>query len=351
MTHISDLAPELIQHILSYLSNKALVEAMCAAPRLFVIPLVHLKRRQWAATGVCVLAQCGDAKGIQYKMSHPINKFLTNDYVLSRAMYIACENGHLPVVEYLHSINTYCNSLAVDLACKNGHLPVVAYLHTHRPQLPCTTAALDWASGKGHLAVLQYLHRVMGATLPASHREAMDDAIRKGHLAVVQYLHEEMGAACSPRGLDYACNQGENMAMLHYLHRIGVGYSNHAMDHASAHGYLTAVQFLHSIGGDCNPYAFNGACLNGHLEMVQYLHRIGKTCAHQAMDWACEKGHLPVVQFLHSINAPYTSHAVCFGKRETVQYLRDHYWKLGNYQLISGDSVYWTLPDRIIHSF
>ena len=46
----------------------------------------------------------------------------------------------------------------MDTASENGHLEVVQYLHSIGKD--CTTDAMDWASDNGHLEVVQYLHSI-----------------------------------------------------------------------------------------------------------------------------------------------------------------------------------------------
>ena len=46
--------------------------------------------------------------------------------------------------------------MAMNWAAENGHLPVVQWLHANR-QEGCTTLAINWAAKNGHLDIVQWL--------------------------------------------------------------------------------------------------------------------------------------------------------------------------------------------------
>lgn len=81
------------------------------------------------------------------------------------ALIIACENGHLEILKYLHKkgakidITDSQKKSAFTYGCENGHLEVVKYLHQNgaKDQQDCVTGAM-LASEKGDLEIVHYLH-------------------------------------------------------------------------------------------------------------------------------------------------------------------------------------------------
>ena len=101
-------------------------------------------------------------------------------------MYVACQNGHLEIVQWLHA-----HGAAMDvtrpknngvtpmyIACMQGHLEIVQWLLTHgadtdvmRPSFQGKTP-MDIACSKGHLNIVQHLirhHRIPPDTLEQWH--------------------------------------------------------------------------------------------------------------------------------------------------------------------------------------
>lgn len=165
----------------------------------------------------------------------------------SYAMFKACENGHLEIVKFFHSLNVkmrdlfpinfaaihgnldiikfltesnpeeqYCNKNAMDYAATFGHLDVVKYLHQNRTE-GCSKNAMDKAAEYGHLDVIEFLHenRTEGCT-----KKAMDKAVRFGYLDVVEFLHENRKEGCTAEAMDIAL-RNNNRRMVEYL------YENH----------------------------------------------------------------------------------------------------------------------------
>lgn len=132
-----------------------------------------------------------------------------------RLMDEAAGNGHLDVVEFLHSRHPdqQCSSNAMDVAAGNGHLDVVQWLHKHRPE-GCTKEAMNSAAANGHLQVVQFLHdnRTEGCT-----KKAMNAAARNGFLHVVRFLHENRREGCSRKAMDRAA-ENAHLHVVQFLH-------------------------------------------------------------------------------------------------------------------------------------
>lgn len=304
--HISDLPPELLHHIMSYLSNTALVQAMCAAPRLFVVPQRDLARRKWIAQSFVTLAERGDLEGLRYKYQfYKARKFFINPLSLQRAVEWASAEGHLAVVRYAQEeiFRSLLAPAAIDWACRSGHLPVVEYLHNIG--YAATNMGIIYACDNGHLHIIEYLHhKAYFHIITAAHIDAMNLACENGHLALVQYLHRTVGLHCTAYAMDRASRNG-HLGVVQYLH--GSMHAPHTLNTpltwASENGHLAVVQYLHeTVGCACTARAMDDACKNGHLAVVQYLCRIGGDLVQSnAMNNAIVENHVEIVQFLHSV--------------------------------------------------
>ncbi|ETW04340.1 hypothetical protein, variant [Aphanomyces invadans] len=159
----------------------------------------------------------------------------------------AALNGHLEVVEFLHSTGSVLSP---------GHLAVVEFLHTHRCE-GCRALAMDRAAANGHLnvgctawAVAAHGHlRVIQYLLQNRDEGGMagtiDKAASKGHLDVVKYLHAHAIESCTHRAMDGAAEGGhlQVVEFLHWHRREGCSY--HAMNLAAKNGFFNIVRFLH----------------------------------------------------------------------------------------------------------
>ena len=181
---ITDLPGDIYDHIAGFLPDKDFVQFLCASRQITVSAYLRRDRQRahWKKCGAAYLAIKGNLQGLQYL--HSVNVVVGTTH----AMVLAPMNGHLAVVEFLHSIGAPYTTHAMDLAAINGHLAVVEFLHSVGGT--CTDIAMDLAAMNGHLAVVKFLHSI-GAAYTTS---AMDLAAKNGHLAVVEFLHS-IGAA------------------------------------------------------------------------------------------------------------------------------------------------------------
>lgn len=116
---------------------------------------------------VATLCKRGDLVGLQNLI---VSKSITLDDLRSTnnyALRLACDGGHLPIVEYLmqlgltvHDLRA-CNNYCLRWGCNNGHLPVVKYLITQGLTMDdfqdCDNLALRWACQQNHLEIVQVL--------------------------------------------------------------------------------------------------------------------------------------------------------------------------------------------------
>ena len=155
---ITDLPCDIHDNIAAFLPDKDLIQFVCAS-RHIAVSAYLLRQRQrayWKECGVKHLAETGDLAGLQYL--HGLGLCLGSGRDSDDAMYNAAVEGHLAVVEFLHSIGATCANRAMDWAAENGHLAVVQYLHSIGT--PFSGDAMDWAATNGHLAVVEFLHSI-----------------------------------------------------------------------------------------------------------------------------------------------------------------------------------------------
>ena len=144
--------------------------------------------------------------------------FQLND---NEACLMACKNGHLNIVKYLHKeiglekedfqLN---NNEACRMACAKGHIDVVKYLYkeirlekedfqSHVNNKPC-----KYACTYGHIDVVKYLHQNIGLEkedFQSDNNYACRWACSYGHLNIVKYLHREIGLT----NKDFQANKNE----------------------------------------------------------------------------------------------------------------------------------------------
>jgi ankyrin repeat protein len=120
-------------------------------------------------------------------------------YPISNPHWIqtASKNGHLELIKYLVSIQSYSmnladvtanNNCAIQYASKNGHLEIVKYLVSQKADVTANNNyAIQWASKNGHLETVKYLVS-QGADVTANNNYAIQYASWYGHLEIVKYL-------------------------------------------------------------------------------------------------------------------------------------------------------------------
>ncbi len=128
----NDLPVELIQHVVSFLSNADAYAAVCASPRI-TMPRCDLRRRRWLQRSLTQLAAAGDLEGVKY---------------LLRVQKTTYENIQT-------SLSLNCGTLALEWASEYGHLPVVQYLHD-KAGYPVSEYARVMAERNGHEAVVGF---------------------------------------------------------------------------------------------------------------------------------------------------------------------------------------------------
>ena len=184
------------------------------------------------AAALCQAAEAGQSSVIHALVDAGVS--LTAEWQGKSALHWAARGGQLSTIQALQSCGqselergTYTGDTAAMLAAQNGHVEVVQFLHTAGCDLDKANND-GWTAGilaaqNGHVEVVQFLHRA-GCDLDKANIDgdtAGIAAAQNGHVEVVQFLHR---AGCD---LDKANNDGDTAEIL-----------------AAQHGHVEVVQFL-----------------------------------------------------------------------------------------------------------
>lgn len=99
----------------------------------------------------------GNLKHLKWLYENKYLELKSSKFYKKPVMDWAAMNGHLKVIQYLHSIGKDCTSCAIDWATRNGHIDVVKFLLDF--DKPYTEYATFWAFKFGHLNILQLLNQ------------------------------------------------------------------------------------------------------------------------------------------------------------------------------------------------
>ncbi|KUF89862.1 hypothetical protein AM587_10005822 [Phytophthora nicotianae] len=175
---------------------------------------------------------------------------------------------------------------------------------------PSSQTVMDRAANNGHLHILELLHSVAvemqkegknGA--PTCTNWALESAAIMGHLEVVKWLQTHYTDLCFSSSTTSMVARNGNLKILQWLHRRDdVEWSTDVMDSAAENGHLAVVKWLHVNRSEgCTTSAMNFAAANGHRKVVQWLH-FNRTegCTVDAMDFAVGREHFEVLLFLRA---------------------------------------------------
>lgn len=243
------------------------------------------------------------------------------------AMQVAAENGHLEMVQYLHSHNVTCTAQAMDHAAANNHMEVVQWFHENRSE-GCSTTAMDLAAAHGYLGMVRWLYqnRSEGCT-----SFAMETAAQRGHFGMIQFLHGNGLAVISQTAFENAVlNNHIQMAQWMHQNRSESVVTAYLLDRAGRHRLFDMIKWLIGKEGydEFIPSAMDGAAAAGHFPIVQYLYSLRKkACSSQAVCKAAEKGHFEIVKWYHDIQGEQCElleHAAMHGHLRVVKFLMEH---------------------------
>lgn len=232
----------------------------------------------------------------EYRTPTPHNNFIIKRSCLKEA----CIYGHLPIVRMLfedYNVNKRTTiphlSLPIifNMACENGHLYILEYMTKHINKgviKACITdeTLFHWVCANGHLSVARWLlnQQPRDADPALYHTKAFQLACHNGHLHVAQWLW----------GLVPICHTRNK---------------NCAFRWACRQGHLHVAQWLWELDPSAHPHlsidnwAFRWACYNGHLHVAQWLvslkpHLDVMAVGGDAFLSACSQGNVRVVRWL-----------------------------------------------------
>ncbi|GMF12523.1 unnamed protein product [Phytophthora lilii] len=168
------------------------------------------------------------------------------------AMDRAASNGHLNVLEFLHSIEMSmqsrgesggptCSEWALTSACAMDHFEVAKWIYSKYPCFRFPPSTTSMVARNGNLEILQWLHHQPNIEWST---DTMDSAAENGHLAVVRWLHKNRTEGCTTNAMNYAARDG-HFAVVKWLHiHRTEGCTTDAMDFAVDREHFEVLLFL-----------------------------------------------------------------------------------------------------------
>lgn len=105
---------------------------------------------------------------------------------ITRGLNVAVRKNNLDDVKKYIALGANLKG-ALEIACEHGHLAMVQYLVETVHMIPNRTSCSQYAACKGHLEILAYLHRHDGAD-----HAALLEACERGLMIVVRFMVEEL---------------------------------------------------------------------------------------------------------------------------------------------------------------
>ena len=182
---------------------------------------------------IFIAAEQGKFESVQYlidKEGVDANLMTIKDYENivegDTLLHVACQNGHLSIVQYLISKKVNIESkdsldgTPLHIACQNGHLPIVQYLIKKGASIEANDkdqlTPLHYACQNGHLSIVQFLIE-KGANIEAKDnigQTPIHHASYAGETEIIKYLLSK-GANKNPNdkwnttAYDIACEDDE----------------------------------------------------------------------------------------------------------------------------------------------
>jgi len=201
-----------------------------------------------------------------FALNHTCKNYLQNKTIKFNLVGVnivrlnAAKNGYLTIFKWLmplkppsdtkiiHSLN--CKYIYTQIACENGHLDILKYLHENEYS--------EWYEYKC-CNYVRHLNIYVSSY-----------AAENGHLNILKYLYEN---GCPWDG--YTCaSAAENghLDALKYLHENGCPWNGYVYRCAIEGGHLNTLKYLHDNGCPQSIYEYNIAADRGHLDILEYLH-------------------------------------------------------------------------------
>ncbi|KAF0684830.1 Aste57867_23218 [Aphanomyces stellatus] len=245
--------------------------------------------------------ECGNVPLLRYLLDHQLPATGLGRWLKYKPRLlakVACQ-GHLEMLQFLHSLQWTSTSDSLEGAAKHGHTDVVYWLLANVTPRLKSSRAMTSAAEHGHINLLRNLHAQYPGDFFSGDFD-MDTIAANGHLAVLEYVHAHSGQCCSTKAMDLAASNG-HLKVVVWLHsHRDEGCTVDAMDLAAANNSMDLVQFLFETRSElCTTNAMDHASGNGHLKMVQWLHQhLSVGCTALALDLAAKNNHWEVAMWL-----------------------------------------------------
>jgi ankyrin repeat protein len=245
------------------------------------------------------------------------------------ALWAACLNGHLDIVQLLVDRGALDLDFALMAASRGGHLEIIQYLIAKGADINAREkegfygTTLQAASLGGHSKVVRFLceqgaedHRYYG-----HYETALESASRRGYGEVVRILLERRDKTTYKEedfveAFQYASNFDDSQAVnfiADYVSNVSLStpMSTKALQIAVTEGHSSVVQSLFQKGADVKTHAQDrasnllvSAARRGHAEVIEVLLGAGAEInaidddGNLAIHVAAKGGHIEVVDVL-----------------------------------------------------
>ena len=202
------------------------------------------------------------------------------------AISLACQEGHLELVKWLHSIggnihvrNNWCFMISIS----KGNLPMIKWIYSlgnidiHEND----EYIFRFCCSTGKLEIAKWIYLLDDIDMNYYTEIGFSSACVSGQLNICQWIYELGFIHVSLKLFKFICHLG-HLDILKWLYSIKE-YNIHDEDEicfriSCEHGKLNVAQWLHSLGGvnikASQNYAFASACYNNHVDVAHWLQNL-----------------------------------------------------------------------------
>ncbi|EQC36882.1 hypothetical protein SDRG_05711 [Saprolegnia diclina VS20] len=275
---------EIIAFLHAHRREGCTVEAMNAAAangHLEIIAFLHAHRREGCTVeAMNDAAANGHVNVVEFLQRHrtegcttsALTHSITQGHLNTHMLDIAANNGHLAVVQYLHTLGSFtCTVDAVDRAASAGHHDVVAFLLTHRSEGCTVDAVVQKALQGGHLRTVQYLVS-RGYPMPTQLVRLREGAWRKPEITGILELLAAHGTPWSADWLELAC-MDDNVLLFQFCHKHAIAACGpEALDEAVEYGAWGIAAYLMVHGAAAiSAKALASTMRSGRLDLAVHM--------------------------------------------------------------------------------